>query len=143
MIKSFSNFKILESTSGVHSFEEMMIIPSKLFFDDVRDQLLGKVDNIITQSNYQSLFKLDSYYAVFEYRERIFKMQFVGSGLSAYCYYVETPPKNGYTSYKPHDITRLFGADGGTYIDIGSRSESIDIMFNKIDKFIKKLDAKV
>lgn len=144
-IINFEQFNILEATFDQHSFLEMMKGPSKLFFDDLRDQLFGKVDKIITESKTQTLINLSSYYAIFEYKEKIFKMQFTNSGLTTYCYYIETLPseENGHTAYKPYEIERLYGPDGGTFVDIGSRSESINILFNKIDKFIKKLNVKI
>jgi len=124
MITKFSQYQlVLEETYDVHSFVEMFKAPSKMFFDDVRDQLLSRVDKIIAESKYQSLINPASYYIVFEYKGKIFKMKFTTQGMSVRCYYFSVPQ----ISYESDDE--------GVYI--GSMSNSVGILFKKIDKFIR------
>ena len=134
MIRNFEQYKIQENTNDSHSFEQMMAGPSKLFFDDVRDQVLGFADKILAESTAQSIIYPSSYFIVFEYKNYKFQMQFSSRGMSAYCFYV-AKSKNSYTCVS----TTYANNDNIGCINIGSLSQSIGIMFNKLDKYIKKL----
>lgn len=116
MITKFYQYKTLNENNDPHSFFNMIKEPSRLFFMDVKDQMLGYVDKIISESEYKLLTAPNSYWMVFEYKGKKFKMQFSSSAMSVRCEYV----------------------NGDNLIDIGSMSQSVSILFKKIDKFLKK-----
>jgi hypothetical protein len=129
MITKYADYKLSEAVSNdLNSFEMMMKGPAKLFYDDVRDQLYKFVDELLVESQYQTLMNPSSYFAVFMYKGHTFKMRLTSRGMSAYCFHVVKAP----SKYSP-----LEQYDDGVYKDIGSLSSSIPIMFKKIDKFLK------
>lgn len=117
-----SNNTIEESTNDPNSFEVMiqqvMKIASKDFFEDLMDQLLSHDVTIIKEygkGEYEnkSLQNIKSYWVEFKYKGEKFKMEFSNSGYSVYC-------------------------DPG----VTTMSTSLNIMFKKIDKYLKSKEEK-
>lgn len=114
---------IEEATNDPNSFEVMiqqvMKIASRDFFEDLMDRLLG-YHNVTIIDEYgkkqyetKSLQNIRNYWIEFKYKGEKFKMQFSNSGYSVYC-------------------------DPG----VDTMSTSLDIMFKKIDKYLKEKTSK-